>query len=272
MFKDDPELYSHPFVKKSTRQPEPTDPSEPNLVISPLLRDVRFFPTAQVTPIDLDTMHPFLDFPKPEFAQTDARPFRDARIPTHLLAKTESDDSDIASLSRLVSLSASEIRDLTMFPLVVKRVVNMTRKGKIPSMYAMVVVGNRDGLVGIGEGKDEGVPNAIKKANNAAIKHLQYIDRYQRRTVFGQVEYKFHGTRVVLRPRPPGFGNRSNHFIHEILKCVGIQDISAKVYGSRNGMNVAKATIEALKAQILPDEIARARSKTVVDVQKVFYS
>lgn len=68
-----------------------------------------------------------------------------------------------------------------------------------------------------------------------------------------------------------GFGNRSNHIIHEICRCVGIQDISGKVRGSRNPMNVIKATFEALDHQRLPDDIAKMRGKKVLDVQHVYY-
>lgn len=69
-----------------------------------------------------------------------------------------------------------------------------------------------------------------------------------------------------------GFGLRANHYVHEICRYVGIKDISAKVRGSRTGMNVVKATFEALKTQVLPQDIARARGKKVVDVIHTYYS
>lgn len=63
----------------------------------------------------------------------------------------------------------------------------------------------------------------------------------------------------------------ANNHIHEICRCIGISDLGAKVYGSRNPMNVIKATFEALKQQKRPDEIARARGKKVHDVEMTYY-
>ncbi|RUP50136.1 ribosomal protein S5, C-terminal domain-containing protein [Jimgerdemannia flammicorona] len=168
-------------------------------------------------------------------------------------------------------LTSWEMARLLKKSLVVKRVVNMNGKGKQPSMYALVVVGNENGLAGYGEGKDEEASRAVRKATNRAIKNLKYFERYDDRTVYMDIEKKFHATTVFLRSRPPGFGNRSNHIIHEICCCVGIHDISGKVIGSHNPMNVVKATFEALNHQRLPEDIAKMRGKKVLDVQHVYY-
>ena len=69
----------------------------------------------------------------------------------------------------------------------------------------------------------------------------------------------------------PGFGLRTQHLIFEIARCAGIRDLSARVGRSRNRMNTVKATVEALTSQRLPEEIARARGKKLVDVRKVYY-
>ncbi len=68
-----------------------------------------------------------------------------------------------------------------------------------------------------------------------------------------------------------GFGIRCNHYIHEVAKCIGIQDLSAKVLGSCNGMNVIKCTFEALNSQKLPSEIAKSRGKNLIDVYHTYY-
>ncbi|KAI9310000.1 ribosomal protein S5, C-terminal domain-containing protein [Dichotomocladium elegans] len=168
-------------------------------------------------------------------------------------------------------LSQSEQRDLMKKALLVKRVVNMNGKGKQPSMYALVVVGNGNGLAGYGEGKDEEAARAVLKATNKAIKNLRYFERYDDRTISMDIEHKFHATKLELRSRPPGFGCRANHYIHEICRCIGIQDISGKVRGSRTPMNVIKATFEALSSQKMPQDIAKMRGKKVTDVQGVYY-
>ncbi|ORY06298.1 ribosomal protein S5 domain 2-like protein [Basidiobolus meristosporus CBS 931.73] len=147
----------------------------------------------------------------------------------------------------------------------------MTRKGKIPSMSALVVVGNGNGAAGYGEGKDSDAGRAVQKATLRAIKNITYFDRYDDRTLFHDIEHKFKATNLLLFSRPPGFGNRSNLYVHEICKCVGIQDISSKVRGSRNPINVIKATFEALQKQRDPEQIAKARGKKLVDVQHMYY-
>jgi small subunit ribosomal protein S5 len=69
----------------------------------------------------------------------------------------------------------------------------------------------------------------------------------------------------------PGFGIRTQHLIFEIARCAGIRDLAARVGRSRNKMNTVKATVECLMAQKLPEDIARARGKKMVDVRKVYY-
>ncbi|KAI9476303.1 MAG: ribosomal protein S5, C-terminal domain-containing protein [Benjaminiella poitrasii] len=168
-------------------------------------------------------------------------------------------------------LPVQEQAGLMKKALVIKRVVNMNGKGKQPSMYALVVVGNSNGLAGYGEGKDEEASRAVRKATNRAIKNMRYFDRYDRRTIAMDLTHKFHATTLELRSRPPGFGIRTNHYVHEICRCIGIQDISAKVRGSRTPMNVIKATFEALSHQKQPEDIAKMRGKKLEDVQHVYY-
>lgn len=165
-------------------------------------------------------------------------------------------------------------RKLTMRPLVMKRVSNQTGKGKIPSFYALVVVGDRNGMVGLGEGKSrDEMSKAVSKAHWDAVRNLKHIPRYESRTIYGDIDHRYHGVKLFLRSVKPGFGLRVNHIIFEICECAGIKDLSAKVYKSRNEMNIAKGTIEALtEAQKTLDEIALGRGKKVVDVRKVYYS
>ncbi|KAG9098543.1 28S ribosomal protein S5, mitochondrial [Ceratobasidium sp. UAMH 11750] len=116
----------------------------------------------------------------------------------------------------------NEISRLHRFPLITKRVVQMTGKGKQPSFYSLVVVGN-----GRGMGMDR-------------------VDRFESRTLWGQLEGKFGATRIIMRARPSGHGLACNPYIHQVCKAAGIADVSAKVHGSRNGMQIVKATIRML--------------------------
>ncbi|CAJ0844367.1 9181_t:CDS:10 [Entrophospora sp. SA101] len=85
---------------------------------------------------------------------------------------------------------------------------------------------------------------SVRKATNQAIKNLQYFHRYNDRTIYHEIQYKFHSTKLKLMVRPP----------------------AAKVLGSRNGMNVVKATFQALETQKLPEDLAKTRGKKVVDL------
>ncbi|KAH3898863.1 mitochondrial 37S ribosomal protein uS5m SCDLUD_005202 [Saccharomycodes ludwigii] len=165
-------------------------------------------------------------------------------------------------------------KKLFMKPLIMKMVSNQTAKGKIPSFYSLVIVGDKNGLVGIGEGKSrDEMSKAINKAHWDAIRNLTKIPLYENRTIYGDIDYRYHGVKLHLRSCKPGFGLRVNHVIYEIAEICGIKDLSGKIYKSRNVMNVAKGTVEALvNAQKTLDEIALGRGKKIVDVRKIYYS
>jgi small subunit ribosomal protein S5 len=172
-------------------------------------------------------------------------------------------------------------------------VSNYTRLGKIASFYVLTIAGNQNGLLGVGEGKAVDSEEAMSASVNNAYKNMKPIPRYENRTIFGDIEKKLGAVRVQLSARPPGksisfypslhfriypnmklhlgFGLRTNHLIFEIARLAGIKDLAARVPRSRNKMNVVKATWEALTAQKLPEDIARARGKKLVDVRKVYY-
>jgi len=180
------------------------------------------------------------------------------------------EDDSVAHLAQLSHMTPGEIRSLYRFPLVVKRVVTMKSKGKMPSMYALVVVGNGRGLVGTGEGKDDTAQKAVQKAFNQAVRSMDYVERYEDRTVSGTMRSNFGSCKVEMRSRPPGpsllfplhplypqrltrapllpagFGLRVNPYIHQVAKAAGISDLSAKVYGSRNPTRVIKLAVSML--------------------------
>ncbi|KAK0674678.1 ribosomal protein S5, C-terminal domain-containing protein [Cercophora samala] len=174
-------------------------------------------------------------------------------------------------LKRKSGMSVQEILALQTKTLVMNRVSNQTRMGKIGSMVTMVVAGNGNGWVGLGYAKSQEPGVAATKARLDAISKMRPIKRYENRTIFGNVEAKVSGTVVQLFARPPGFGLRVQHRIFEICRAAGIQDLSARVPRSRNPMNTVKATFEALFNQKDPEEIAMGRGRKLVDVRKVYY-
>ena len=137
------------------------------------------------------------------------------------------DDEDYSILNHL-PLSRSEMAELHYYPLFTRRITQQTGKGKIHRQYSLVVVGNGNGLVGYGEGKDEELPRATDKAYAEAVRNMDYVERFENRTVWTETQTKLGATRVILRPRPLGFGLRCNPNVHQVLKAARIKDYSVK--------------------------------------------
>lgn len=163
---------------------------------------------------------------------------------------------------------------LEMRPLVMKRVSNQTAKGKIRSHYALCIVGDRQGMIGLGEGKSrDDMRKAISKAHWDAIRNLCHVDRFENRTTYGDIEHRYHGVKLFIRKKEAGSGLRVHHTIFEMCQLVGIKDLTVKVYKSRNDMNVAKGFLEAITQGQTPlRQLALGRGKKLVDVRKVYYS
>ncbi|KAJ3168932.1 28S ribosomal protein S5, mitochondrial [Geranomyces variabilis] len=153
----------------------------------------------------------------------------------------------------------------------IRRVARVNSGGKVRSITALVVVGNGNGAAGWGEGRATEVAAAVQKATRNAEKSMTSFYRFNKRTIFSNIDYNWHKVQLHLRSAPPGYGVVANNHIHEICRCIGISDLGAKVYGSRNPMNVIKATFEALLTQKRPEDIARARGKKVTDVELAYY-
>ncbi|CCH45098.1 30S ribosomal protein [Wickerhamomyces ciferrii] len=183
-------------------------------------------------------------------------------------------NSEIAKgLSILTGLSKEYIEKLHVRPLIMKRVSNQTAKGKIRSSFAIVIVGDKNGMVGVGQGKDRAeMSGAVRKAHWNAVKNLTYIPRFEDRTIIGDIDHNYHGCKLHLRSAPKGFGLRVNHYLFEICEIAGIKDLSAKIYKSRNGMKIAKGIVEALSSQKTLEELSLNRGKKVVDLRKTYYS
>ncbi|KAF3000302.1 28S ribosomal protein S5, mitochondrial [Curvularia kusanoi] len=190
---------------------------------------------------------------------------------TRILSNVEEEDPREKRLLQSMGWTKQQLKKVRTKTLVAHGVTNQTRMGKIRSMYYLTIAGNQDGLLGVGEGKSTEPEEGRKQSIMAAIRNLKPVPRYENRTTFGDLERKVGATKVQLFARPPGFGLRVQHLIFELARAAGLQDLSAKTPRSRNKMNVIKATWEALTEQRLPDEIARARGKKLVDVRKVYY-
>ncbi|ETN45073.1 uncharacterized protein HMPREF1541_09949 [Cyphellophora europaea CBS 101466] len=175
-------------------------------------------------------------------------------------------------LMQMTGLSGRELAALRVKTIVVRRVANQTRLGKIYKQYFLSIAGNQNGMLGVGEGKADEGSAARFQSQARAIRAMQPIKRYEKRTIFGTVSGKVSATELELYARPPGFGLRCQRLIWEMANCAGIYDLAARVTRARNPMNTVKATYQALLAQKDPEDIARARGKKLVDVRKVYYA
>ena len=146
----------------------------------------------------------------------------------------------------------NRLSSLLRYPLITRRVVQQSGKGKQYSQYALTVVGNGAGLVGVGEGKAPFAAQAAEQAFSHAVRRMDWVDRFEERTFWTTVETKFGATRLVMRPRPVGFGLMCAPGIHQLLKAAGIKDASVKIWGSRNKINVIKAAVRVLHAGHAP--------------------
>jgi len=102
-----------------------------------------------------------------------------------------------------------------VYPIINKRVVQQTGKGKIASQYVGVIVGNGNGLVGYGSAKGDG-GEALKKATEQAMRSADAVERFEGRTIWTEMKIKFGSTQIVLRPRPRGFGLACNPYLHQV--------------------------------------------------------
>lgn len=174
--------------------------------------------------------------------------------PTNTTADpNESDnDADTHNPMRFLHLSPSEIQKLFQYRMASSRVTQQTGKGKVYRFSILTVVGNGDGLVGYGEGKDEEMPRAATKALIAAVRNMDHVARFEDRTLYTEMSAKFGSTRLFVRPRPVGFGLHCNPNVHQVFKAAGIKDASAKVWGSRNPRRVIKALFQMLHPSHMP--------------------
>jgi small subunit ribosomal protein S5 len=141
--------------------------------------------------------------------------------------------------------------------------VSKTHKGgKTMSWSILVVVGDNKGSVGIGIGKARGIPDAIRKAEEAARKNMFAVPMIGS-TIPHEIVAKSGTAQVVLRPAAAGTGVKAGGAVRACLEACGIHDVLAKSIGSRNAINMAYATIEAFKSLSTPEELAEKRGLDV---------
>ena len=144
-----------------------------------------------------------------------------------------------------VKLSDQEEKPLEDTVVKVFRCSKVVKGGRRFSFAALVVVGDRDGTVGIGYGKANEVPQAVEKAVKDAKKNLSQIELLER-TIPHQVEGRYRATKITLVPASPGTGVIAGSSARAVLEYAGVQDVLTKVYGSTSTKNVVRATLDGL--------------------------
>ena len=147
----------------------------------------------------------------------------------------------------------------------INRVAKVVQGGRRFSFTALVVVGDGEGMVGVGYGKAKEVPAAIAKGVEEAKKHFFRVPLIQR-TIPHPVQGEKAAGVVLLRPASPGTGVIAGGSARAVLECAGVHDVLAKSLGSPNAINVVHATVDALKQLETPEAVAKRRGMPVEGV------
>ena len=175
-----------------------------------------------------------------------------AREPRERDRKGRDDDRDSEFVDKLVHIN---------------RVAKVVKGGRRFGFAALVVVGDQKGRVGFGHGKAREVPEAIRKATDAAKRNVTRVPLREGRTLHHDVLGRHGAGRVVLRAAPAGTGIIAGGPMRAVFESLGMHDVVAKSLGSSNPYNLVRATFDALKKEDSPRSVAARRSLKVSQIQ-----
>jgi small subunit ribosomal protein S5 len=148
----------------------------------------------------------------------------------------------------------------------INRVAKVVKGGKNFGFAALVVVGDQKGRIGYGHGKAREVPEAIRKATEEAKKSMIRVPLREGRTLHHDGAGRWGAGKVYMRSAPAGTGVIAGGPMRAVFDVLGVKDVVAKSIGSSNPYNMVRATVDALKNQTSPRQIASKRGLKVQDV------
>ena len=148
----------------------------------------------------------------------------------------------------------------------INRVSKTVKGGKRFGFAALVVVGDQKGRVGFGKGKAKEVPEAIRKAGEAAKRNMIRVQLREGRTLHHDMEGRHGAGKVVMRTAPEGTGIIAGGPMRAVFEMLGVKDIVSKSIGSSNPYNMIRATMDGLVKEASPRSVAQRRGKKVADI------
>ena len=162
-------------------------------------------------------------------------------------------------------MQSENISELKEKVVAINRVAKVVKGGRTFRFSAVVVVGDENGHVGVGNGKAAEVPDAIKKAIEDAKKNLVEVQIVET-TIPHEYVGKFGSANVLLKPAAEGTGIIAGGSVRPVLELAGYRNIRTKIIGTNNPRNVVYATIEGLKAMQTVEQVAKKRGKKIEDI------
>jgi len=156
-------------------------------------------------------------------------------------------------------VEVDELDELAEQLITVNRCAAVVKGGRRFSFSALVVIGNRKGIVGYGFGKARQVPGSVEKANKDGRKHLQMIPLTKEGTIPHEVHGEYCGAKVLLIPASEGTGIIAGGSVRTVAEMAGIKNLLSKAHGSTNPVNLVKATLDALSHLRTFEEVASLR-------------